>query len=295
MGRVKDIADETRTEMDEFLTHLDWTANPFVGQPSLDEYVLPSKGDIADIASAIQNYTGPLVIHSRFSGAGKTTLQNVLLDEFSDDHIPVRIGEHNVTAYELASIVADDLGIGKSSSTKLTEQKIREADLDESVLVGIDEFGLNDPATLHVAQFLNDLDDFKLVLTGMTSQYEALGTQSDEGEYIADEKAFTRRISYTLELEPLSFDQTLELYRRRVATVDDDHDLDDWERVPLYPFGRDTLKVIHEQSEGIPGVTVAALNRLLGLVAYQHAQDKGDTVSTDLAEGIDYPDPRADD
>lgn len=295
MGRVKDIANETQAEMDGFVSYLGWATNPFVGQPTLEEYVLPSAGAIADITSAIQQYTGPLVVHSKYSGAGKTTLLNVLLDEFDDDHIPVLIGEHAVTAYELASIIADDLGIGKSNSTKLTEQKIREADLNKTVLIGIDEFGLNDPATLYVAQFLNDLGGFKLVLTGMTSQFEALGHAVDEGEYVADERAFKRRIAYDLQLDPLSFDQTLELYRRRVATVDEDQDIDDWESVPLYPFGRDTLKVVHENSDGVPGVTVAALNRLLGLAAYQHAQNKGDTVSTDLAEGIDYPDPRADD
>jgi hypothetical protein len=291
MGRVKQIANTTQTELAEYLSHIGWSANPFINRPSLDEYVLPSSGAIADITAAVQNYTGPVVIHSPYSGAGKTTLLRVLLDEF-DDHRSAYVSEHNVTAYELASIVADDLGVGKSSSTKLTEQKIRAADFDSDVIVGIDEFGLNDPETLHVAQFLND-QGFKLILTGMTSQYEALGQPVDDG-YVADERAFRRRISSELELEPLAFEKTLELFRRRVASVDEEVTSADWERVSLYPYGRDTLRTVHEKSEGVPGVVVTALNRLLSLAAYQYAENEEDTIDPSLANSIQYADPRAD-
>jgi len=287
MGRVRDIANTTEEEMNEYLDYLDWNANPFVGEPSLDEYVLPSPEDIADISSHIQNYTGPLLIHSRYSGAGKTTLLKVILDEFSEDHETLYVGEHNVTPYELASIVADGLGIGKSSSTKLTEQKIKEADIDKDVLIGIDEFGLNDPATLHVVQFLND-NGFKIVMTGMTSQWDAIGDLGSDG------RAFQRRVSYKLQLEDFSVEQTKELYRRRVATVSEDYDVDEYEDVPLRPVGSETLRAVHKYSEGVPAVITAACNDLLGLAAYRHSQDIGSDVPADLAEDIDYADPAAD-
>lgn len=287
MGRVSDISNSTAEELVDYLDYLGWNANPFLGQPSLNEYVLPSPEDIADIASAIQNYTGPLLIHSRYSGAGKTTLLNVVLDEFSEDHESLYVGEHNVTPYELVSIVADGLGIGKSSSTKLTEQKIKDADIEEDVLIGIDEFGLNDPDTLHVVQFLND-NGFKVVLTGMTSQWNAIGNLGSDG------RAFQRRVSYKLELEEFDLEQTKELYRRRVATVSDQYDIEEYETIPLRPFESETLRTIHKRSEGIPAVIVAACNTLLGLAAYRHSQSVGSDVPPDLAADIDYADPKAD-
>ncbi|MFC6764707.1 hypothetical protein [Natrinema soli] len=58
------------------------------------------------------------------------------------------------------SIVSDGVGVGKSSSTKLTEEKISAAEFDDPVLLGVDELGLNDPDTLHVIQFINGLDEF---------------------------------------------------------------------------------------------------------------------------------------
>ncbi|MFC6766891.1 hypothetical protein [Natrinema soli] len=75
-------------------------------------------------------------------------------------HQAVYDGEHNVTSYELVSIVSNGVGVGKSSSTKLTEEKISAAEFDDPVLLGVDELGLNDPDTLHIIQFINGLDEF---------------------------------------------------------------------------------------------------------------------------------------
>lgn len=71
MGRIKEIAEATDTELEDYLNHLGWDDNPFAGDAGLDEYVLPSEEDIADIASAIRSYTGPILVHSHYSGVGK--------------------------------------------------------------------------------------------------------------------------------------------------------------------------------------------------------------------------------
>jgi len=284
MGRIKEIAEATDTELEQYLDHLGWSRNPFTHPATIDEYVLPSHEDIADVSSHLQNYTGPILVHSPYSGVGKTTLLKTLLEEFEDDYQTVYIGEHNVTPYELASIVADAVGVGKSSSTKLTEQKIRDADLEEDILLGIDEFGLNDPDTLHVIQFLNDLEPFHVVLTGMTSQWEAIGGLGSDG------RAFQRRVSYQLELGPFDREQTTELVQRRIATATGQEHAD-YNQIDTSPFSERVLDVVHEQSQGVPAVITAALAELVSLAAYQYVNDLSAEVTVDLAESIDYADP----
>jgi len=281
MGRVHQIVIDTDAELETYLDHLGWTENPFARPTTLDEYVLPSPEDIADIASQLRNYMGPVLIHSRFSGAGKTTLLQTLLEEFDDDYRTAYVGEHNVTPYELVAIVADKLGINKSSSTKLTEQKIEDTELDEPILLGIDEFGLNDPDTLHVIQFLNDLDGFHVLLTGMSSQWESIGSLGSDG------RAFQRRVAYQLELEPFEREQTTELLQRRIASATS-HIHEAIEDVSVHPFNWKAIDMIYERAKGIPAVIVAGCSELVGLAAYRYNQGLGDEVPADLAEQIDY-------
>lgn len=288
-NRIQAISEGTRTERDAYLDHLGWADNPFVRPATMDEYVLPSESAIADIATHLRDYTGPVLIHSAYSGAGKTTLLRMLLDSYSEDFTPVMLGEHNVTAYELIAILADELGIGKSSSTKLTERKVRNTldDREQPVLVGVDEFGLNDRETLHVIQFLNDLAGVRVIMTGMTSQWNAVGNLGSDG------RAFQRRVSHELELEPLSREQATELYQRRIASVTD-YSHDDYESVPLSPLTDDALDTIHDHGAGIPAVMVSALSKLVGLAAYRFAEIDDPEISTDIADRIEYADPHAD-
>jgi type II secretory pathway predicted ATPase ExeA len=287
--RIQAISEGTHSERDAYLDHLGWSDNPFAHPAMMDEYVLPGESAIADIATHLRDYTGPVLIHSAYSGVGKTTLLRLLLDSYSEEFTPVMLAEHNVTAYELIAIFADELGIGKSSSTKLTERKVRNA-LDERekpVLIGVDEFGLNDRETLHVIQFLNDLPDVRVIMTGMTSQWNAIGDLGSDG------RAFQRRVCHELELEPISREQATELYQRRVASVTD-HSHDEYSEVPLDPITSDALDVIHDRSAGIPAVMVAALAELVGLAAYRYAEIDDPTISADVAERIEYADPHAD-
>lgn len=288
-NRIQAISEGTRTERDAYLDHLGWTDNPFVRPATMGEYVLPSESAIADIATHLRDYTGPVLIHSAYSGAGKTTLLRMLLDSYSEDFTPVMLAEHNVTAYELIAIFADELDIGKSSSTKLTERKVRNAldDREQPVLVGVDEFGLNDRETLHVIQFLNDLAGVRVIMTGMTSQWDAVGNLGSDG------RAFQRRVSHELELEPLSREQATELYQRRVASVTD-YSHEDYETVPLSPLTTDALDTIHDHGAGIPAVMVSALSKLIGLAAYRFAEIDDPEISADIADRIEYADPHAD-
>ena len=288
MSRIKSIAETTEEEMDEYLESLGWSENPFSHPATIEEYVLPSNEDIADITSALQNYTGPILIHSSLSGIGKTTLLRVLLDEFSEQHEAVYVGEHNVTPYELVSIVGDGVGIGKSSSTKMTERKIEDnIDDYDTVLIGVDEFGLNDPETLHSIQFLNDVGA-KIIMTGMTSQWEAIGSLGSEG------KAFQRRVDLQVELTPFTFEQMKELYRRRVYGVMEEPP-ENVSDVSLEPFDQDVLEAVHENSDGVPAVAVSAMNTMVGLGAYQFAQGTDDNpIDVELAERVEYSDAHAD-
>lgn len=286
MGRVQEIAETTEDESAEYLDQMGWKMNPFAHEAQLEEYVLPDSNDIADITNHLRSYTGPILVHSRYSGVGKTTLLKVLLEEYDDEHRTVYIGEHNVTPYELVSIVADQLGLGKASSTKLTEQRIREHAQNypnQTTLLGIDEFGLNDPDTLHTIQFLNDLEPFRIILTGMTSQWEAIGQLGSDG------RAFQRRVSLQLELKPFDRGQTRELIERRIVTAT--HGNYDRHDEVSVPFTEDALDVVHRRSEGVPAVITAACAELVDLAAYRWQTQNEARVTADLAESITYADP----
>lgn len=285
MGQIRNIDRATSRELEEYLDHLGWEENPFAHPARLSEYVLPESDHIADITAQIRSYTGPVLIHSQYSGVGKTTLLKMLLKEYSQDHNPIYVGEHNVTPHELVSLVAAEMGISASESTKLTEQKIRNrlAHHDgDPYLIGIDEFGLNDPDTLHVIQFLNDLDAVKVILTGMSSQWHAIGQLGTDG------RAFQRRVGYQLELEAFEDGQTVELVKRRVAeaTADDVA----YEDVDIEPFQPETLGIVQDEAKGIPGVITAACSELVTLGAYQYANGRGPEVTPLLANAIDYAD-----
>jgi len=288
MGQIKQISQTTEDEVESYLDYLGWDANPFTNQTTTEDYVLPNEEDIADVVSHIGQYTGPILIHSGLSGVGKTTLIKILLDELQDDYTTVYIGEHNVTPYELVSIVADTTNVGKSSSTKLTEDKLASAEFDETVLIGIDEFGLNDPDTLHTIQFLNDEVDCKIVLTGMTSQWNAIEKLGSSG------KAFQRRVSMQLQLEPLSFGQAKELIQRRITTVTDPP-YDGYQSVSLDKFiSESALEELYNRTEGVAGVLLSALSEALSLTAYQHYNDANSIVTDNIASNLTIANPYAD-
>jgi type II secretory pathway predicted ATPase ExeA len=288
MGQIKQISQTTEDEVESYLDYLGWDANPFTNQTTTEDYVLPNEEDIADVVSHIGQYTGPILIHSGLSGVGKTTLIKILLDELQDDYTTVYIGEHNVTPYELVSIVADNTNVGKSSSTKLTEDKLASAEFDETVLIGIDEFGLNDPDTLHTIQFLNDEVDCKIVLTGMTSQWNAIEKLGSSG------KAFQRRVSMQLQLEPLSFGQAKELIQRRITTVTDTP-YDEYQSVSLDKFiSESALEELYNRTEGVAGVLLSALSEALSLTAYQHYNDANSIVTDNIVSNLTIANPYAD-
>jgi type II secretory pathway predicted ATPase ExeA len=288
MGQIKQISQTTEDEVESYLDYLGWDANPFTNQTTTEDYVLPNEEDIADVVSHIGQYTGPILIHSGLSGVGKTTLIKILLDEMQDDYTTVYIGEHNVTPYELVSIVADRTNVGKSSSTKLTEDKLASAEFDKTVLIGIDEFGLNDPDTLHTIQFLNDEVDCKIVLTGMTSQWNAIEKLGSSG------KAFQRRVSMQLQLEPLSFGQAKELIQRRITTVTDTP-YDEYQSVSLDKFiSESALEELYNRTEGVAGVLLSALSEALSLTAYQHYNDANSIVTDNIVSNLTIANPYAD-
>lgn len=283
MGKIRNIDQATNAELDQYLEQLGWRENPFAHPARLEEYVLPESDHIADITAQVRSYTGPILIHSRYSGAGKTTLLRMLLEEYRPDHNPIYVGEHNVTPHELVSIVAAEMGVEPAESTKLTEQKIRNelrGHDGDPYLLGIDEFGLNDPDTLHVIQFLNDLDGMKVILTGMSSQWNAIAQLGTDG------RAFQRRVAYQLELGAFDDGQTVELVKRRIAAAKDS----DYEEATIHPFEPEALGIVQDESKGVPGVITAACSELVTLGAYQYANDRGVEITPILANAIEYAD-----
>lgn len=288
MGRLKQLADTTESEVESYLDQMEWNSNPFTRDATVNDYVLPSEGQIADVVSHVNQYTGPILIHSQYSGVGKTTLVRVLMEELTNNYQPIYVGEHNVTPFELVAIVADKSGVGKSSSTKMTEDKLATSNFDQPLLIAIDEFGLNDPDTLHSIQFLNDELDARILLTGMSSQWNAVESLGSQG------KAFQRRVAFELKLSEFSFEKTEELVKRRITTVTDvGHD--EWEDVDYTSFiTEDALEYAHEQSHGIPGVVASSLADAVSLVAYQFVNGSISTVNVEIAEQLNYADPHAD-
>ncbi len=288
MGQIQQISQTTEDEVESYLDYLGWDANPFTNQATTEDYVLPNEDDIADVVSHINQYTGPVLIHSGLSGVGKTTLIKILLDELQDDYTCVYIGEHNVTPYELVSIVADKTDVGKSSSTKLTEDKLASAEFNETVLIGIDEFGLNDPDTLHTIQFLNDEVDCKIVLTGMTSQWDAIEQLGSSG------KAFQRRVSMQLQLEPLSYEQIEELIQRRITTVTE-QPYDSYGDVDIDSFITESaLKELYTRTDGVAGVLLSALSEAFSLTAFQHYNGGNNIVTESIVSNLTIANPYAD-
>lgn len=289
---IGEIIQSTDDEWASYVDALDWetSRNPFARDMTLDEFVIPDAAAVADISSAIRDYRGPIVVHSEYSGAGKTALVKALLDEYQEDgeYQTAYIGTHNTTAYELTGIVADRvLDVGKSSSTKLTERRLRETDIEDEVLLAVDEFGLNDAETIHSLQFLTDDVGVRLLLTGMTSQWEALQSLD------AASGAFARRVALDVSLGPLDEDQLSEVLARRLATARGE-DPDEVDVENISPFAESALSVLHRESQGVPGVAVSAAAEALSLAAYRHSQGGGVEVDAEIAEAVEYRDPAVD-
>lgn len=285
MSHISGIRQSTEQETESYLDYLGWHENPFIMSTRPEEYVLPANETIADIIAHIQNYTGPILIHSELSGVGKTTLVKVLSEELSDNHNVIYIGEHNVTTYELVSIIADETDVGKSSSTKLTERKLSNASFDKPVLLAIDEFGLNEPETIHTLQFLNDEVECKLLLTGMTSQWDAINSMGTAGS------AFRRRCSLQVELKPFDYEQTREMLQRRIAYVSDKQYSDvDLSRI----ITNEALLTVHDKSEGVAGIALSAIGEAFNIACYQYCQDTDPTITSKTIDIVHFPDPYAD-
>lgn len=287
-NRLQQIAADAESELDEYLDEVGWEDNPFAHRATMDEYVIPSEEDLADITTHLRDPTGMIIIHSEYSGIGKTMLLDMILRSNHESHT-VKMGQHDLTAYEMVGIIADKLGIGRSNSTKFTEQKIEQylAENDDEVIVGIDEFSLNDPSTIHSVQFLNDLDQTHVILTGMSSQRDAMKEIGSEGA------AFMRRTNYETKLEPFDFEQTREMVERRIASVTD-HEYHGNGSVPIEPIHKDALKRVHAHGSGVPAVMTSALSTAVTYAAALYA-DKGWTaIEVPIVEGVDYSDPRAD-
>lgn len=300
MNPIAAVDDTTLTKRDEYLGGLGWTENPFARPTKPGEYVLPGDPDdttaMEDVVSHLRDYTGPVVIHSEYSGVGKTTLLEMILDAYEGEYLTAFVREHNVSAYELAGLLCEQIGVAKSNSTKYTEERLANAlaDADRPLIAGVDEFGLNAEDTLHVIQYINDLPNTRVVLTGMTSQWDAIGQLGSDG------RAFRRRCSFALELEPFSYEQSAEFIYRRIASAREDSDVspgasaDEVRSIDPNPFTPEAIDVIHERGEGIPGVISAAVSQLIGLAAYRNAEIGDPVIDAALAAQADYADPNAD-
>jgi type II secretory pathway predicted ATPase ExeA len=283
----------TDDELDTYLDELGWDRNPFRYPPRLEGYVIRAAEEIGHptrptLTSAIRSYSGPILIHSRYSSIGKTTLVRLLLEDYSDRIETAYVDGQDATAKELAAVVADRVGIDDAPSLGRAEREIREtvADRDGNpYLLGIDDFALTDPESMDLVQSLADLNGLRIMLTGPTSQWDGVSEFGDVGQ------AFQQCISFHLELEPFERAQTTELVKRR-ATIEANGtqsiNSDDIDELKSYPFTDSTLDLVHQDSNGVPGMITAACAELVDVAAMQYGQTGQVEISPQLVETIEY-------
>jgi hypothetical protein len=275
----------TTDTQEAYLDKLGWTASPFDRPATADEYVLTSAESISDITSRIQNYSGPLLLHSPYSGVGETTLLNILLESFDDDFTVVKIERESTNIHDLIATLADKSTVEPHQNTKLTKQRLRDelTNRRAPTLVGVDGLDFADEEILYALQEFADLPNLRVILSGTVPDWQTISQLGTVGQM------FQRNVSYQLALDTLSRDQGRELYQRRVASVTD-YDHDNYEEVPLDPFTEVGFKLLHTHSRGKPSVMINAFSTLLDRAAarYQRRRTDDIIIASGHVRKVDY-------
>jgi type II secretory pathway predicted ATPase ExeA len=273
----------TSESQESYLAAIGWSTNPFDRPATADEYVLTNAENISDITTQIQNYNGPVLLHSPTAGVGKTTLLDILLESLSNEFAPLKINGQNTTVHRLVATLAGELDVEVDQNTQQTKQRLRDelGDRNTPVLLGVHDLDLATEEALYAVHELTDLSNIRIVMMGTASSWETIGQVGSIGQ------TFQRWVSYQLKLDPLSRDEGYELYQRRVASATD-YEHDDHQEVPLDPVTETALDEVYDRSEGVPALMVSAFGELIGRAADRYHRTNTTLIATGDAKKIDY-------
>ena len=268
---------------ESYLAAIGWSTNPFARPATADEFVLTNAESVSDLTAQIQNYNGPVLLHSAPAGVGKTTLLDILLESLSDDFSSLKISGRGMTEHSLFATLADELDVEVDPNTQQTKQRLQNelADRNSPTLLGLRDLDLGDKEALYSIHELADLPNTCIILTSRVSSWEAIGQVGSVGQ------TFQRWVSYQLRLETLSRDEGYELYQRRVASATDtEHE--DYQEVPLDPVTKTALDEVHDRSEGVPASMTNAFDELIDRAADRYQRTSTTLIATGDAKRIDY-------
>ena len=284
MPTGSESTENTVSESQEsYLAAIGWSTNPFNRPATADEFVLTNAERVSNLTTQIQNYNGPILLHSAPAGAGKTTLLDILLESLSDDFSPLKISGRSMTAHSLFATLADELDVEVDLNTQQTKQRLHDEleDRDSPALLGLHDLDLVDKEALYSIHELADLPNTRIILTGTVSSWEAIGQVGSVGQ------TFQRDVSYQLRLETLSCDEGYELYQRRVASATD-YEHDDYQEVPPDPITETALDEVYDRSEGVPALMISAFDELIGRATDRYHRTNSTLIATGDAKKIDY-------
>ena len=268
---------------ESYLAAIGWATNPFARPATTDEFVLTNAESVSDLTAQIQNYNGPVLLHSASAGVGKTTLLDILLEFLSDDFSPLKISGRGMTEHSLFATLADELDIEVDPNTQQTKQRLHDEleDRDSPILLGLHDLDLGDEEALYSIHELANFSNTRIILTATVPSWEAIGQVGSIGQ------TFQGWVSYQLRLETLSCDEGYELYQRRVASATD-YEHDDYQEVPLDPITETTLDEVHHRSEGVPATMTSAFDELIDRAADRYQRTNTTLIATGDAKKFDY-------
>ncbi|WP_273837802.1 ATP-binding protein [Halococcus sp. PRR34] len=268
---------------DPYLDAIGWSTNPFNRPATADEYVLTNAESISDITAKIQNYNGPVLLHSPTAGVGKTTLLDILLESLSDEFVPLKINGQATTVHGLVATLADELAIEVDWNTQQTKQRLHDelGRRDAPVLLGVHDLDLATEEALYAVHELTDLSNIHIILSGTASSWETIGQVGSVGQ------TFQRDVSYQLRLDPLSRAEAYELYQRRVATATE-YEHDEYQEVPFDPITETALDEVYDRSDGVPALIISAFEELIDRATDRYLRTNTTLIATGDAKKIDY-------
>jgi type II secretory pathway predicted ATPase ExeA len=284
MPTASESTENTISERQEsYLAAIGWTTNPFNRPATADEYVLTNAESVSDITTRIQNYNGPVLLHSPTAGVGKTTLLDILLESLSDEFASLKINGQGTTVHRLVATLANELDVEVDQNTQQTKQGLHDEleNRDAPVLLGIPDLDLATEEALYAVHELTDLSNIRIILSGTASSWEAIGQVGSVGQ------TFQRWVSYQLRLDPLSRAEGYKLYQRRVASATD-YEHDDYQEVPFDPVTETALDKVYDRSGGVPALMVSIFDELIDRAADRYHRTNTTLIATGDVKKIDY-------
>src|SRR5262245_33482380 len=218
----------------------------------------PHKEALASATYGVQERKGFVLILGEV-GTGKTTLIRHLLGRFGPNIKTVFVFNPAVSFLELLQIILRDLELPCPSLRRvemvdtLNEFLLREAAAGRYVVLIIDEAQHLSPTVLEEVRLLSNLETargklLQILLVGQPELGEKLGRP--------ELRQLRQRIGLVAELQPLSYDDTVQYISHRLEVAG---------RTGGSVFSRRALRAIHRASGGIPRLVNVICDKALVL------------------------------